>query len=78
MANYDVVPGPNGAWSVKRKGASRASAIAATQIEAQKVARGYAARTGGGEVRIHGGDGQIRNTNTIGKPDPSPPRDRVH
>jgi hypothetical protein len=36
------------------------------------------ARRGGGEVRIHGADGTLRNANTIGKPDPSPPRDRVH
>ena len=33
---------------------------------------------GGGEVRIHGTDGKIRNSNTIGKPDPNPPRDTKH
>lgn len=46
-----------------------------TQREAQQVATQYAVNSGGGEVRI---DGRIRNSNTIGKPDPNPPRDRKH
>jgi hypothetical protein len=33
-------------------------------------ATNFALHSGGGEVRIHGTDGKIRDTNTIGKADP--------
>jgi hypothetical protein len=34
------------------------------------AATAFALHSGGGEVRIHGTDGTIRDTNTIGKADP--------
>jgi hypothetical protein len=78
MADYDVTPNPEGGWDARREGADRASSLHNTQREAQQAATRYAGNSGGGEVRIHGTDGRIRNTNTIGKPDPNPPRDRKH
>ena len=78
MADYDVTRRPDGDWQVTTPGASRASSVHDTQAEAQRAATGYAGNSGGGEVRIHGVNGQIRNSNTIGKPDPFPPRDTKH
>ncbi len=78
MADYDVTPNPDGGWDAKREGAGRASSHHHLQREAYDAARGYVLNSGGGEVRIHGTDGEIRNSNTIGKPDPDPPRDRKH
>jgi hypothetical protein len=78
MADYHVTPNPEGGWDARREGASRASSHHDTQKDAQRAATGYAGNSGGGEVRIHGTDGRIRNSNTIGKPDPIPPRDRRH
>ena len=78
MADYDVTPNSNGGWDAKREGADRASSHHNRQGDAYDAARGYAINSGGGEVRIHGVDGRIRNSNTIGKPDPFPPRDRKH
>ena len=78
MPDYDVTPNPEGGWDATREGASRASSHHNTQREAQQAATRYAGNAGGGEVRIHGTDGRIRNSNTIGKPDPNPPHDRKH
>lgn len=78
MADYDVTKDPSGDWKATREGAGKASSRHDTQREAYNAARDYAANSGGGEVRIHGEDGKIRNTNTIGKPDPNPPRDKKH
>ena len=78
MTNYDVLPNPDGGWDAKREGAARASSHHHLQSQAYDAARGYTLNSGGGEVRIHGTDGEIRNSNTIGKPDPDPPRDRKH
>ena len=50
--------------------ADRASVVVDTQREAQQDARRFAATSGGGEVRVHGTDGWIRSTNTIGQRDP--------
>ena len=78
MADYDVTPNPEGGWDARRESADRASSHHNTQRDAQQAATRYAGNSGGGEVRIHGTDGRIRNSNTIGKPDPNPPRDRKH
>jgi Uncharacterized protein conserved in bacteria (DUF2188) len=78
VADYEVTPNPDGGWDAKRDGASRASSHHDRQSDAYDAARGYAANSSGGEVRIHGRDGKIRNSNTIGKPDPDPPRDTKH
>ncbi len=78
MSDYDVTPRPDGKWQATTPGASRASSLQDTQRAAQQDATRFASNSGGGEVRIHGTDGRIRNSNTIGKPDPNPPRDRKH
>lgn len=68
--NYHVVPHDDG-WGVKGQGNSRASSVHSTQNDAFQQARGLAKRRGG-EVFIHGRDGQIRERNSYGS-DPYPP-----
>lgn len=71
-----VVPGATGGWDVTKPGASRASAHTDTQAEAIGRARDIVTNAGGGEVVIHGRDGQIRDSDTVGGGnDPFPPRD---
>ncbi len=79
MANEgrDVVPNENGGWDVRKPGASRSSAHEDTQRQAIDRAREIVRNAGGGEVRIHGRNGQIRDSDTIPPGnDPNPPRDR--
>ena len=76
MSDYDVTTPPDGKWQAMTPGASRARSVQHTQAAAQKDATQFAATSGGGEVRID--DGRIRNSNTIGKPDPSPLKDCKH
>ena len=75
--NRHVVPNKTrGGWDVKKPGASRVSAHHPTQKAAISDAKGIVKNKGGGEVRIHGLDGKIRNSDTVfpGN-DPDPPRD---
>jgi hypothetical protein len=66
-------------WQVRREGASRASARAATQAEAERLAKDIARRSGGAEVVRHGRDGRIRDSDTIPPArDHKPPRDNRH
>lgn len=75
--NRHVVPSRKGGWDVKKPGAKRASSHHRTQSEAIGRARDIVRYRGGGEVRIHGRDGRIRDSNTTGGGnDPIPPRDR--
>jgi Uncharacterized protein conserved in bacteria (DUF2188) len=76
--NRHVVPDPAGGWDVRAPGADRASGHFDTQSEAYKRAHQIVGNLGGGEVVIHGTDGRIRNSNTINRPDPDPPRDTRH
>jgi len=70
-----VVSNPNGGWDVKKPGASRSSAHTDTQREATQRAGEIVRNSGGGEVRIHGRDGQLRDSNTIAPGnDPYPPK----
>ncbi len=74
--NRHVVPDPDGGWNVVKPGSDRASAHQDTQREAVDRARTIVSNLGGGEVRIHGRDGQIRDSDTVGGGnDPNPPRD---
>jgi len=75
--NRHVVPSKNGGWDVRKPGADRASAHTDTQKQAQDRAREIVRGAGGGEVRIHGRDGRLRDSDTV-KPgnDPNPPRDK--
>ena len=76
--NRHVVPDPEGGWDVVAPHADRSSGHFSTQREAYDRAREIVGNIGGGEVVIHGEDGRIRNSNTIGRPDPDPPRDTKH
>ena len=79
MANYHVVRNSEGDWSPLREGARRVSNYVNTQSEAELEAKRLAANSGGGEVRIHGLDGKIRDSDTVPPAkDPFPPRDRKH
>lgn len=73
--NRHVVPNPAGGWDVKKADAQKSSAHTRTQSEAIKRASEIVENAGGGEVRIHGKDGQIRDSNTIAPGnDPYPPK----
>lgn len=73
----DVVPNPEGGWDVKKPGSPRASAHLPTQADAIDRAREIVQNAGGGEVRIHGRDGKIRDSDTVAPGnDPNPPKDK--
>ncbi len=76
MANYHVTKDKaNKQWRVKKEGAERVSEFADTQREAEKIAKEFAANSGGGEVKIH----SPRGRDTVAPaPDPFPPRDKKH
>lgn len=65
MPDYHVTPNADGSWSAQRENASRASSNHDTQREAIDAARGYTANAGGGELNIHGRNGEIRAKDTI-------------
>lgn len=70
-----IVRRPDGQWADELEGSKRASGLYPTQAEAQAAATDHLKRVpGGGEVVIHGRDGQIRDSNTINRPDPYPPK----
>ena len=72
-----VVPNADGGWDVRAPGAERSSAHLPTQGETIDRAREIVGNSGGGEVVIHGRDGQIRDSDTVPPGnDPNPPRDR--
>ena len=73
MADYHIVQGDNG-WAVRRAGADSVTSTHATQDEAEAVAKDLARNSGGGEVSVHGTDGQIRDKSTVAKTDPYPPK----
>ncbi len=75
-SNRHVVPNPAGGWDVKRPGSDHAGAHTRTQTEAVTRAREIVHNAGGGEVRIHGRDGRIRDSDTVAPGnDPTSPRD---
>jgi hypothetical protein len=77
--NRHVVPNNDGGWDVKAPGARRSSSHHDTQVAAEKRAKEIVANKGGGEVRIHGRDGRIRDSDTVAPGnDPHPPWDRRH
>lgn len=74
--NRHVTPRPDGKWQVVKPGASRASAVTDTQKQGIDRARTIVGNVGGGEVRIQGRDGKIRDSDTIAPGrDPNPPKD---
>lgn len=64
MADYDVYKKGDD-WVGKKEGASRASVVADTQADAYKQTRDLMSRNEGGELKLHGVDGTIRDKNTI-------------
>lgn len=80
MSNYHVSKDKEaGEWRIQKEGAERASGFAPTQQEAEAKAKELAHNTGGGEVRIHGLNGKIRDSDTVSPArDPFPPRDTKH
>lgn len=70
-----IIRREDGQWEDRIEGSSRAAGLYDTQAEAQAVATDRLQnRSGGGEVVIHGRDGKIRDSNTINRKDPFPPR----
>ena len=80
MANYHVSKDKESRkWNIQKEGGSRSSGSADTQKEAEKIAKEYSANSGGGEVRIHGLDGKIRDSDTVSPGnDPSNIKDQKH
>ncbi len=74
-----VTPRPDGTWAVQAPGSKRASSVHRTQKEAEAVAKDLVRKADGGEVRIHGLDGKIRDSDTVPPAnDPNPPKDTKH
>ncbi len=66
MANYHISKDKDlNKWRITKEGADRSSGFADTQQEAEKIAKELCANSGGGEVRIHGLDGKIRDSDTV-------------
>ena len=64
-------------WIDKRNGAERGF-VHDTQAAAAASAKQHLLNSGGGDLAIKGRDGKIRSKDTIGRPDPLPPRDKEH
>lgn len=69
---------PDGTWADKRDGAKRAAGLHDTQKDAADASKQHLLKQGGGELKIKGVDGKIRSKDTIGRPDPYPPKDTEH
>lgn len=61
----EVRPAPAGGWNVINPGGQRASAHYDKQGDAITRARQILVNTGGGELRVAGRDGSIRQADTI-------------
>ncbi|MBU2235573.1 DUF2188 domain-containing protein [Patescibacteria group bacterium] len=80
MANYHVIKDKKtGDWKATRENAQKSAGIFQSQRDAEKAAKIMSANSGGGEVRIHGLDGEIRDSDTVPPGnDPNPPKDKRH
>jgi hypothetical protein len=56
---------PDGRWEVVAPHHQRASAVTDTQAQAIAAARPMLANSGGGELRIKGVDGRLRDSDTV-------------
>jgi len=68
MARRDthrVMPHPSGGWQVKRDGGKRASHVAKTKAEAERLGREIS-RNQGTEFTIHNKDGAIASSDSHG------------
>jgi hypothetical protein len=74
-----VTKRPDGEWQDKREGAKRAGFVRPTQGEAEAASKDHLRKTpDGGEVVIHRPTGRIRDSDTINRRDPDPPKDKKH
>lgn len=73
--NRTVQQRDDGTWEVRAPGAARASAVTPTQSEGIDRARRILSNDGGGELRVRGRDGAIRQQDTI-QPGNDPRRSR--
>jgi hypothetical protein len=79
MPNYHIVKNKDGGWKALKENSRKASGNYSTQEIAQKKAKVFLGNSGGGEVRIHGRDGKIRDSDTVPPAkDPNPPKDKKH
>lgn len=62
--DYNVFNTDNG-WAIKGQGNARVSEYVGTQAQAYDRAREIVGNQGGGDISIHGLNGQIREKNTI-------------
>lgn len=69
-----VMQNPNGGWSVRQSGSSRATKVFGSQADAVKFAK-HAAKKEASEVYVHRSDGTIRQYDSYAH-DPFPPRDK--
>jgi hypothetical protein len=56
----------DGGWQVRREGTGRAAGVYSTQTEATEAAKSTLRRSGG-ELRVQGRDGRIRESMTLGR-----------
>lgn len=75
--NYHVVKKDSG-WAVRKEGAGKISDKADTQKEAEARAKELCGNNGGGEVRIHGLNGKIRDSDTVAPGNDSSTKDTKH
>jgi len=76
MPNYHVSKDKEHGWKAAKEKSLRVSVYADTQKEAEKLAKQFSANSGGGEVKIHGRNGKIRDSDTVPPGnDPCPPKD---
>lgn len=61
----DVTPSSKGGWDVREPGSSRASSHHDTQQKAIDAGRRVLKNQGGGELRIKGRDGRVREQDTV-------------
>ena len=79
MSNYHITKDPSGGWNVKKEHSDRISGNFETQRVAEKDKKQYYGNSDGGEVKIHGLDGKIRDSDTVPPGnDPNPPEDKKH
>jgi len=79
MSNYHVSKNKGTQrWDVQKEGGKNSSGSASTQAEAEKIAKQFASNSGGGEVKIHGLDGKIRDSDTVAPGNESKVKDKKH
>ena len=71
---HRIMPHEDG-WQVKRDGGQRASRVADTKAEAERLGR-QISRNQETELQVHGRDGRIQRSDSHGN-DPNPPKDNA-